>query len=499
MSFSKVVLFACLAFTVGIFAASLFHFSKPILSGFFIFGLLSLAALIFKRKFAAIIGVLLIFFALGIWRYQLAEQDVLVSKLLTLNDSEKKITLVGVVAAEPEIRDTNIKLKIEPVSVVGSGSTTPKEGKILVTLPRYPEYSYGDTLRIIGELQTPAELEDFNYRDYLKKDGIYSVMYWPEVELLARGQGNFVYAKILEAKSRLRDSIWRNLSPPQSAILGAMMLGDKSSMSKELKEKLNLAGVRHITAISGMHVAVMTTIFMVLLLGIGLWRQQAFYLTISIITLFIIMTGLQPSAVRAGIMGGIFLLAQHLGRLNDSARAIVFAAAIMLALNPFLLRFDVGFQLSFAAMMGIIYLLPVFANWFRRLPDARGLKGILVMTLSAYIFTAPILIYNFGQISLVGILANLLIVPLLSPVMAGGFLFALAGIVWQPLGWLLSWPSWLLLSYIIKLVEWFSSTPFAALTFQNVHWVWLFAAYLVISLITWRLRQKLKFRFLGPI
>ena len=208
------------------------------------------------------------------------------------------------------------------------------------------------------------------------------------------------------------------------------------------------------------------------------------------------MTGLQPSAVRAGIMGGLFLLAQHLGRINASSRAVVFAAAVMLFLNPFLLRLDAGFQLSFAAMMGIIYLSPIFANWLRSLPETAGLKGVLAMTLSAYSFTAPILIYNFGQISLVGILANLLIVPLLFVVMAGGFLFALAGMISQPLGWIFSWPVWLLLTYITKIVEWFSSAPFAALTLQNAHWIWLFIAYVVLAMVTWRLRQKYRSKFL---
>ncbi|GAI23303.1 unnamed protein product, partial [marine sediment metagenome] len=131
--------------------------------------------------------------------------------------------------------------------------------RILVTVSRYPEYKYGDELKITGKLQTPPIFEDFNYKNYLIKDGIYSVVYYPKVELLNRGEyKNFIsaaYAGILFFKNKLRQSIYRSLSPPQSSILGAMLLGDKNRMSQDLKEKLNIAGVRHITAVSGMHEA----------------------------------------------------------------------------------------------------------------------------------------------------------------------------------------------------------------------------------------------------
>ena len=118
-----------------------------------------------------------------------------------------------------------------------------------------------------------------------------------------------------------------------------------------------------------------------------------------LIAFFIIMTGFQSSAVRAGIMGGLFLLGQYLGRMSVSSRSIVIAAALMLAHNPLLLKLDVGFQLFFLAMIGIIYLMPVFQDWFRKIPAMFQLRNILAMTLSAQIFTLPILIYNFGYLS----------------------------------------------------------------------------------------------------
>ena len=290
----------------------------------------------------------------------------------------------------------------------------------------------------------------------------------------------------------MRGQIYSYFNPPQSSILGAMLLGDKRKISEEWKQKLNVAGVRHITAISGLHVTILTVILMTLLIGLGFWRQQAFYFTIIFITLFIVMTGLQPSAIRAGIMGGLFLLAQHLGRQNISSRAIVFAAAVMLLQNPFLLTLDVGFQLSFLAMIGIIYFLPAFRVWLKFIP-IESARTVLAMTFSAYLFTLPILIYNFGYVSIVSPLTNVLIVPLLYWIMMFGFLFVILGTVLPVLGWILSFPAWILLTYIVKTVDWFSGLSIAAIAFDDIHWTWILISYLVLGSFAFYLDKKSRF------
>jgi len=494
MTASKIFLYFCLAFIGGIFLSSFFPLHLLILGGGLILGILLISVPpslnLRKRAGLVIIGFCILFMVAGIWRHQLAELRTMNNELRNLNDSGQEIVLIGVVAVEPDIRENNIKLTIKPDNI---------EGKVLITTSRYPEYQYGDKLKITGELRTPPVFEEFNYRDYLKKDGVYSVMNWPEIEILDREDyrslTSIVYAKILSFKNKLRESIYQNLSPPQSSILGAIILGDKSRISEGWKEKLNYAGVRHLTAVSGMHVAILTSVLMTLLIGLGLWRQQAFYFAIILITLFIVMTGFQPSAIRAGIMGGLFLFAQYLGRINISSRAIIFAGAVMLAQNPLLLRLDVGFQLSFLAMMGIIYLLPTFRNWFRKIPNLFQFRNIISITLSAQIFTLPILIYNFGYLSLVAPVTNVLILPLLPFIMIFGFIFGLLGMFWQTLGWVFSWPAWFLLTYLTKIVDWFSSQSFASLNLE-ISWIWPILLYLILGLITWRLNEKQKLKFL---
>jgi len=490
MTASRIFLYFCLSFIFGIFLSSFLLGFLPgsreilLLPGL-ILGIL-LISVFWNYKKIVFIGFCLLFLFAGIWRHQMVELKVFNNELRKYNDLGETITLTGVVVAEPDIREKTQKLTFQPRSF---------EGKVLVTTGKYPQYQYGDKLKITGKLESPKELGDFDYPGYLAKDGIYSVTYLPKIELLERNQGNFVYAKILQIKNKLRESLYQSLSPPQSSILGAMILGDKKQISEDLKQSLNIAGVRHITAISGLHVTILTSILMTILIGLGLWRQQAFWFSIILIALFIIMTGLQPSAIRAGIMGGLFLLAQYLGKMSVSSRSIVFAAALMLTQNPLLLKLDVGFQLSFLAMMGIIYLMPIFQDWLKFIPW-KNPKSILAMTLSAYLFTLPILIYNFGYISLVAPITNVLIVPLLPFIMLFGFIFSLTGIIFHPLGWILSWPAWGLLTYLTEIVDWFSGFPLAFLTIENLHWVWLIISYLILGFITWRLQESQKLKFL---
>jgi len=488
-------LFICLAFVFGTVLSSFFAVSQVLTLGFLILGIL-LISVLWKYKKFVIIGFCLLFLVAGIWRYQQVALNI-------PEIQERNISFVGTVDKEPDIRANNIKLTIKPVEN-GSRSI----GMVLATINRYPEYQYGDKLKLTGKLQIPHIFKggeedkssssslviarDFNYKDYLSKDKVYSVMYWPKIELINSGHGNFIYAKILQFKDRVRESLEQNLSSPQGSILGAMILGDKRKLSEELKEKLNVAGVRHITAISGMHITIFSILLMQFLLGLGFWRRQAFYLTLAFLVLFIVMVGFPVSAVRAGIMGGIFLLARNLGRSSSVFRTIVFAAAGMLAFNPLLLKLDVGFQLSFLAVLGIIYLSPIFQYWLKKVPNIFQLRNILAMTLSAQVFTLPILIYNFGYVSLIAPITNILIIPFLPLIMVFGFISGVGGMIFQPLGWILSWPVWLLLTYLVKIVDLASQFSLASITLENIHWAWLVVFYLILGYIVWRLNKREK-------
>lgn len=371
-----------------------------------------------------------------------------------------------------QLADKNQKLKIN----------------VLITTDLYPEYKYGDELKIFCDLQRPKEFEGFDYPRYLAMKGIYYVCYYPQVTLISRDNGNWVYARILRLKGRLRQVIERGLPEPQSAIFAAMFLGVRRGISEELSDKLSRVGASHVIAISGLHITIISGILMSVLIGLGMWRKQAFWVAAIFLTLYIIMIGAPASAVRAGIMGFLVLLAMNLGRLNRSINALLLVACIMLITNPRILRSDVGFQLSFLAVIGIIYFSPWFEKLFRRVPEKFGLRQSLVMTMSAQVMTLPLIAYQFNRVSIVAPVVNILILPILPFVLMLGAVATIGGLIAQSFDWTLGLvqvlflPTWLLLMYLVKVVEVFSSLNFAGVEVESVPFVAVVGLYIIIAI-----------------
>ncbi len=481
MSSSKIFLYLCLAFIGGIFLSSFFQFTLAVTFIILILGLI-LISVLFGHKKSVVLGFCLIFLLLGALRYQMVESEIEKSNLANIEGS---IILTGMISEEPLYGGKSGQLVIETDG-----------GKVLVAADKYPQYHYGDVLRVKGNLEIPSEdINGFNYRDYLEKDGIISVMRWPEIELLG-SRANPLFSGLLSLKDKLEESISRTLPFPQSGVVEALLFGDESNVPDSLKEKFNIIGIRHITAVSGMNITIISALILNFLLLLGLSRRPAFYFSIVLIIFYILMIGAPSSALRAGIMGCLFLAAQHFGRLAAAPRLIVISAAFMLLFNPLLLRLDVGFQLSFLAVMGLIYLQPILAVFLRKVPNFFQLNYSLTATLSAQAFTLPILIYNFGRLSLVGSLANILIVPLITFITILGFIAALAGMTFLPLGYVLSLPLWLLLTYILKLTDYFSGLSFASLVLRDVPWFLPVVLYAILAYLIWRWREKEKLKIL---
>jgi competence protein ComEC len=367
-------------------------------------------------------------------------------------------------------------------------------GKILITTRKYPEYNYGDILKASGKLQFPTIFEDFNYKNYLAKDGVYYVMYYPKIEVLEKDKGNQIFSAILKFKNNLTQKVERIMPFPEVSILEGLILGNKQIFSEKIKNELSITGTSHIVAISGMNIVIISEILMFVLIGLGMWRKQAFWFVLILIFIFILMVGAPASAVRAGIMGAILLYAQKIGRLSNAARIIVFAGAIMLVLNPLLLRYDIGFQLSFLAVLGLIYIKPIIDKLLEKIMKQEQISfllQIITTTIAAQIAVLPILVYNFGKISFISPIANILIVPVIPFITAIGLIF-LGGVLVLPLlGKILLWPAYLGSAYILRLIDWFSKIPWAAKRIPKVHWAWLAGYYiLTIGIIIWFSRRK---------
>lgn len=429
------------------------------------------------------LGLLCIFVSLGILRidFALSVKD----ELKALRDTEETVFLKGKIIGEPDIRDDNTKYTLK---------TDKEKEKILISVPLFSIFNPGDEISLKGKLQTPIEFSDFNYREYLEKDGIKTVSYYPKIELIKKSNWT-ILGSILKIKNILRDSNKKILPTPQSELLGAMILGDKQLIPEDLKDSFSKTGLSHVTAISGMHITIIASLLMTILAqGNKSKKDKAFYLVLIFLFFYIVLVGFPPSAVRAGIMTFAILLAEKVRRQYFAPRALTLAATGILLWNPLLLRFDVGFQLSFLAVLGIIYLYPFFnfyLSLFLKSTKLNLLKKVTAMTLGAQISTLPILIYNFGIFSGSAPITNVLVVPLLPFVIGFGFMGIAAGVISQTFGVLISFPVYILLSYIIWLSNAFKNLSISGIEIENFHYSFIIIFYIVLAITVFYLKSKI--------
>lgn len=501
MTSSKILFYFCLCFIAGVFGGSIIFISQLILLGFFIFGTF-LASVLWQNKKAVFAGFCILFFSFGFWRAENVLFNARNNDFVKYGLFGKNVVLSGAVVREPDAREKSLKLTIGKIKLKAVDKEIPVSGKILLNAARYPEYKYGNLLKISGTLEEPPVFDTFDYKDYLLKDGIFANISFPKIELLKEKalEEQFFqrfYSGILRFKGKLRQSIFNNFSPPQSLVLEGMILGDSGAMTTDLKNQLNITGLRHVIAVSGTHVVILSSILMSLLLMFGLWRGQAIYFSLFFVACYVVLTGFAASGVRAGILGAVLLLAQKTGRMNTTSRAIIIAGALMLLQNPLLLLKDVGFQLSFLSSMGLIYFNPLVTSLLKFVPEKiKELKSIAATTISAQVFTLPILVFNFGNISLVSLATNMLVLPVVYWLMVFGFLAGIFGMISGVLGWIFALPCWILLSYFLKVMDVFSQ-PWMLVKLQNVHWIFLIISYLALGIIVNYFNKKNRLRFLN--
>ena len=289
--------------------------------------------------------------------------------------------------------------------------------------------------------------------------------------------------------------IEQNLSSPQAELLSGVLFGSQDNLDYEWKKKMNLAGVRHITAVSGANIVLLAQILVWLGLAVGFYRQWAVGGAAFLIWFYIFLIGWPPSAIRAGVMASLLLAANIFGQPNRAQRTVILAGAVMLAVNPSLLRFSVGFQLSFLATLGLIYFAPLTQSWLDtkfKFLRAGSLSCLLAINFSAWFFTLPLSIYFFGYFSPIAIISNLLVAPIIPLIMILGFLLLFVGLIWPPLVVIFVWPLNPLLNYFLQVVDWFS--PAALVNWQLYFSKSILAAcYLGLSFWTWKWRKNKTF------
>jgi len=434
-----------------------------------------------------------VFFVLGGARFMFSVPAEDNPNLIKFYNGEQK-DLVGYVADEPEIGIDGAKYVVQILDNNISG-------KILVNLPLYPQYQYGDELKLKCNLQSPKNFvgSNFRYDNYLARQGVWSVCGSPVILSVGEGSspqsfGIALKNKMLILKSYVGDKINTLWPEPESSLMAGLLYGARSSMPDEIKNNFNKVGLTHIVAISGYNISIIAAILMVSLISFGLNRRRAFWFCISGIILFVLFTGATASVVRAGIMGIIVLLANQLGRLSRVGNILVATAVIILLINPYVLIWDAGFQLSFIATMGLIYLSPIIEEKINLNKKLVGLKSLLleslISTLSAIIATLPLILYQFGRLSVVAPLANILILWIIPWLMFFGFISVVLSVIFFPLGLVLAWITGLGLKYVIILTEWLAGFSWSSIEISLPIWG-LIGLYVILIFVIIRSKKKI--------
>jgi len=418
------------------------------------------------------LGLISLAIGAGMARIWVAQPIIDASHIAYYNNQAQPIELVGLVVDQPDVRDNYINLRIQAETLRLQGTEQSVRGLVLVRTPRYPDRFYGERLLIRGHLETPPIFDDFSYKDYLARFGIHSMIRRPRLETIAQYQGQPIWAMLYSFKTNASNTINRILAEPYASLLNGILLGIETGIPSDLYDQFNLTGTSHIIVISGSNISLIAGIFLLIgqqLLG----RFRAVPLAIVGVMLYTILVGADAAVLRAAVMGTVWLWAFAIGRPGLAINSL-FASAFVLSLHNPLILWDVGFQLSFMATLGLIVLVPYLQTKLaEQLASTMGthhlkltlslLNVVILITLAAQIITMPLLLYHFGRLSLVSLLTNLLILPAQPFIMTLGGLATLGGMVWLPLGQLLGYLVWLPLAWTVWMVEWTAAWPYANL------------------------------------
>lgn len=487
----------------GAWVAGIFLGSRLALPFALIFiGLAPLPLLFFfpqRRKLIIIAAVCLIAFFGGALCYQASLPPDDESHIKFYNGRE--VAIEGMVSANPEVRDssTHIQLSVSAIDPENEGWRE-VGGDVLLFVPRYPEYEYGDVLRVSGKLEAPTQLGDFDYKGYLEHQGIYATMrlYSSEgITLLETGRGVKPLEWIYSLRKSMSESIAEVMPEPQAALTQGIVLGIRYNIPAEVKADFVQSGTTHILAISGVNLSIIAGI----LLSIGIWffgkrRYIYIWLALGIIWLYTLLTGMNPPVVRGAIMASVFLAAELLGRQRTAITSLAFAAAVMAGIDPPIL-FDASFQLSVLAMAGLIFITPPLRGLGQRLVGATlGEKGLAVslaniitdslsVTLAATVAVWPLIAHYFGVVSLVGPLATFLALLALPAIIISGAAAGLIGLAFVPLAQGIGWIAWLFTSYMLLIVKGSAALPLSSLEVGPVSPTLIAVYYLVLVAIIW--------------
>ena len=480
----------------------------------FLVASLFLAALSFLIRRSALPALALMALLLGLLRAGWVEPPG--ADLSPYHDTPR-IELRGVVSDDPAGSDTilTFRLSAERLRLDNDSRWRELSGVVRVTarVPTAlagsrdaPFIRYGDRLALTGVLQAPVHLGAFDFPAYLESQGIGTVMRFPDAALIGEDGGAPFYRWLYSLRHDMARAMSTVIPEPQASFGQAILLGIRDTLPESVNEGFRRAGTAHLLAISGLHVGILLALSISaseFLIG----RRRQFYLVLPLLAIWMyaLISGASDSAIRAAVMGTVYVVAIAVGRPRSLIPALALAASLMVTIEPRVLS-RISFQLSFAAMMGIaIYyeiLTDRIAEWIGLGPERedwwatslRGLAGAVGVTVAATLATTPLVMFYFERVSLVGLPATLLSMPALPLTLVAHGVTALVGMISETAALPFGWIAWILSGYITGVSTLFSGLPMASVETGELARLFVWAYYSVMTGVVVFLYSPIRWR-----
>jgi competence protein ComEC len=393
----------------------------------------------------------------------------------------EKVELEGMVTDTPDVRIFNQRIVV---------NLDNQDTNVLIVVPKEIDISYGDKVKVSGVLETPENFltqsgKEFNYERYLANKDIYFIIKNADIKIISHNNLSYIKSKLFDLKNAFMRNISRVIVPPKSDLANGLILGSRGGFDNDMRNEFISTGTIHIVALSGYNITIVAE-------GVMKIFGQIFSQTLSIvfgivvILLFILMTGASSTAIRAGIMAFIMLFGRMTGRSYDAGRALVIAGLLMITYDLRLVT-DISFQLSFLATAGVLFVTPKVIGWVRFIPMRFNFRELVSTTLAATISVLPILLYSTGIFSLVSLPVNILILPFIPVTMLFSFLVGVVGFISPTLSIPLGIISDVLLSYILGMIHFFATLPFASLNIKSFP---LIVTIIIYGFLSWWVFKK---------
>lgn len=425
---------------------------------------------------------------LGIFRYIIFYVS---SESNVQNYCSKEMTVTGVVDELPRIKGEVIVYYLSDIRIMNdkgrriNGRIMIYQKNAMIDSNRVNScLQYGDHVRIKLLLIEPGASRNpgtFNFKNYLAQKQVFACAYIDDndVCIIGKNKGNILIKMGFFLRDRIVGTIKQSVKGQQGLLLNAMLIGYTSELGKEVEEAFRIAGLSHIMAVSGANIAFLVLPVLYVFKKFRIAKRKASIIAILAVSIFVLITGFEPSVERAAIMALVILSGNILFRETEIYTSIAFSALIMMIVNPMVL-YNIGFQLSFAATLSLV----MFYTPIRSIKILEALPKVisetLASTIAAQIGVLPISILCFNFISLVSLLTNIFVVPLTGIVTILGLAGALAGQIWLLPARLIGYINYILLSFILQIVKMSSSFEWSSVSVPSTTFFWAVLYYISV-------------------